>query len=337
MRRGMVDIDPSAPPVVREVGSEPSATEPDEAVARVLALAEAASHDVAAVGVVLPGVVDESIGVGAWSENLGWRDVAFGDLLRSRLDVPVAIGHDVRAWGAAERRWGAGRGLSDVAVVVIGTGISAALVVDGRPLVARGFAGEIGHLRVAGDEPCACGGTGCLEAVASAAGIVRAYNAALTSGDRRSRCRRRRTSRRAHRSRGLVNSDGPPRRRPGCTYDRRCPGGHRSGGRPRLGRRGAPVRSSAQPTHRSSALLAGPELLPAAFEGTGGSSGLPCSLRTSGGARMTVAEDLMVGTLAAHRAATSSADAPGIYSCARRTPGCLPPRCSRRARTALRC
>jgi glucokinase len=178
MRRGVVDIDPLVPPVVRELGSEPSATGHDDAVAQVLALAEAASHEVAAVGVVLPGLVDESVGVGAWSENLGWRDVAFGDLLRSRLGVPVAIGHDVRSWGAAERRWGAGRGLSDVAVVVIGTGISAALVVDGRPLVARGFAGEIGHLRVAGDEPCACGGTGCLEAVASAAGIVRAYNAA---------------------------------------------------------------------------------------------------------------------------------------------------------------
>jgi glucokinase len=178
MRRGVVDLDPSVPPVVHELGSEPSATGPDDAVAQVLALAEAASHDVAAVGVVLPGIVDESVGVGVWSENLGWRDVAFGDLLRSRLDVPVAIGHDVRSWGAAERRWGAGRGLSDVAVVVIGTGISAALVVDGRPLVARGFAGEIGHLRVGGDEPCACGGSGCLEAVASAAGIVRAYNAA---------------------------------------------------------------------------------------------------------------------------------------------------------------
>ena len=178
MRRGTVDIDPSGPPVVNEVVSEPTATDPDQAVAQVLVLAEAAAHDSSAVGVVLPGVVDESVGVGVWSENLGWRDVAFGDLLRSRLDVPVAIGHDVRAWGAAEHRWGAGRGLSDVAVVVVGTGISAALVVDGRPLVARGFAGEFGHLHVAGDEPCACGGTGCLEAVASAAGIVRAYNAA---------------------------------------------------------------------------------------------------------------------------------------------------------------
>lgn len=177
MRRSVVELDRAGLPLLGEVVTEPSAAGPEETVTQVLAMAEAASRDVDAVGVVLPGVVDEMTGTGVWSENLGWRDVPFLALLRERLAVPVEIGHDVRAWGAAERRWGAARGLSDVAVVVVGTGIAAALVVDGRPLVARGLAGEIGHLRVAGDEPCACGGTGCLEAVASAAGIVRAYNA----------------------------------------------------------------------------------------------------------------------------------------------------------------
>lgn len=177
MRRSVVELDDAGEPVLGEVVAEPAATDPAAAVEQVLATAERASHGVDAVGVVLPGLVDEVSGTGVWSENLGWRDVPFGALLRERLDVPAAIGHDVRGWGDAERRWGAARGLTDVAVVVIGTGISAALVVDGRPLVARGLAGEIGHLRVASDEPCACGGTGCLEAVASAAGIVRQYNA----------------------------------------------------------------------------------------------------------------------------------------------------------------
>ena len=177
MRRSVVEIDAPGVPVLSEVTTQPAATDPEKAVGQVLDLAEAAGQGVDAVGVVLPGVVDEALGTGVWSENLGWRDVPFARLLRERLAVPVAVGHDVRAWGAAERHWGAARGLSDVAIVVIGTGISAALVVDGRPLDGRGFAGEIGHLRVAGDQTCACGGTGCLEAVASAAGIVREYNA----------------------------------------------------------------------------------------------------------------------------------------------------------------
>lgn len=177
MRRSVVELDAAGAPVVAEIVTESSAATPEEAVAQVLDMAQAASRHSASVGVVLPGVVDEDRGIGVWSENLRWRDVPFAELLRERLDVPVEIGHDIRAWGAAERRWGAAKDLSNVAVVVVGTGIAAALVVDGRPLVARGMAGEFGHLRVAGDEPCACGGTGCLEAVASAAGIVRRFNA----------------------------------------------------------------------------------------------------------------------------------------------------------------
>lgn len=177
VRRSVVELDGRGQPVLGEVVAEPAATDPGAAVEQVLVTAERASRGVDAVGVVLPGVVDEASGRGVWSENLGWRDVPFGELLRARLGVPAAVGHDVRGWGDAERRWGAARGLANVAVVVVGTGISAAIVVDDHPLVARGQAGEIGHLRVAGDEPCACGGTGCLEAVASAAGIVRQYNA----------------------------------------------------------------------------------------------------------------------------------------------------------------
>ena len=98
---------PSASPVVSDVVSEPTATDPDEAVAQVLALAEAASHDAAAVGVVLPGLVDEADGVGVWSENIGWRDVAFGDLLRSRLDRPGC--HRARRPGLGSGRTPLGR------------------------------------------------------------------------------------------------------------------------------------------------------------------------------------------------------------------------------------
>lgn len=151
--------------------------DPDEAVTEVLAAAaRAGAGGAVAVGVVLPGVVDEARGVGVWSENIGWRDVDFRGLLRERLAVPVAIGHDVRAWGLAEVRAGAAHGARNAAIVPIGTGIAAALVVDGRLLSAAGFAGEIGHLQVAAHTECACGAVGCLEAVASAAGIARVYN-----------------------------------------------------------------------------------------------------------------------------------------------------------------
>ncbi|MER8012584.1 ROK family protein, partial [Streptomyces sp. NPDC094149] len=89
--------------------------------------------------------------------------------------LPVAFDHDVRAAGTAEQRLGAGRGRRDVVFVPIGTGIAAALVLDGRAYAGEGWAGEIGHIDVGSALPCVCGGSGCLETVASAAAIGRRY------------------------------------------------------------------------------------------------------------------------------------------------------------------
>ncbi|MEU5933913.1 ROK family protein [Micromonospora sp. NPDC047187] len=130
-----------------------------------------------AVGIAVPGVVDEARGVAVWSANVGFRDVPLRDLTVRRLGLPAALGHDVRVGGLAEARLGAGRGTGHVLFVAIGTGIAAAHVVDGTAAVgAHGAAGEIGHILVRPAGPrCGCGRPGCLEAVASAAAIGRRY------------------------------------------------------------------------------------------------------------------------------------------------------------------
>jgi glucokinase len=128
-----------------------------------------------AVGIAVPGIVDDERGVAVWSENIGWRDVPFRDLIERRTGLPVAVGHDVRAGGTAELRLGAARDTRNSLVVPIGTGIAAAMVIDGHLCVGNGYAGEIGHMPVGADEPCVCGGTGCLEAVAPGPAIARPY------------------------------------------------------------------------------------------------------------------------------------------------------------------
>ncbi|WBB66122.1 ROK family protein [Micromonospora sp. WMMD812] len=130
-----------------------------------------------ALGVAVPGVVDEARGVAVWSANIGFRDVPLRDLAVARLGLPTALGHDVRVGGLAEARLGAGRGAGHVLFVAIGTGIAAAHVVDGSASVgAHGAAGEIGHILVRPGGPrCGCGRPGCLEAVASAASVGRRY------------------------------------------------------------------------------------------------------------------------------------------------------------------
>jgi glucokinase len=130
---------------------------------------------VEAVGVVVPGVVDEARGIGVYSANLGWHGFPFADELRGRLELPVAFGHDVRAGGLAEHRLGAARGLTDAVIMPIGTGIAAALVLGGRLHAGAGQAGEIGHVDVGHGEACGCGQCGCVEARASSAAIARRY------------------------------------------------------------------------------------------------------------------------------------------------------------------
>jgi glucokinase len=130
-----------------------------------------------AVGLVVPGLVDDHTGIALYSENIGWRDVPFRKLVVERSGLPVGFGHDVRAGGLAERTLGAARGTDDVLFMPIGTGISGAMYVAGR-LIENRYAGEIGHIDVGSGEPCACGARGCLEAVASGASIAKRYNRA---------------------------------------------------------------------------------------------------------------------------------------------------------------
>ncbi|GAA4532431.1 ROK family protein [Amycolatopsis samaneae] len=159
-----------------ERGEDPARVLADQAGKLIGELAESAGP-LAAAGVVVPGVVDERAGIARFSANLGWRDAPLPALLAERIDLPVAFGHDVTAGGLAEHRLGAARGFADVAFVPVGTGIAAALLLDGRPYRAGGHAGELGHLDVGHDLTCGCGAVGCLEAIASAAALARRYTA----------------------------------------------------------------------------------------------------------------------------------------------------------------
>ncbi|MGN6302868.1 MAG: ROK family protein [Angustibacter sp.] len=131
------------------------------------------------VGVGVPGLVDVASGQVAHAVNLGLddepTDLAAG--LRDLLGVPVVLENDVNAaaLGAQALR----RGGSDLALLSIGTGLAAGLVLGGRlHRGARGAAGEIGHVPVdPAGAPCSCGQRGCLETVASGAALAAAWPA----------------------------------------------------------------------------------------------------------------------------------------------------------------
>jgi len=149
-----------------------------------LARADGVDGALAAVGAVVPGLVDETSGMASWSANLGWRDLPLRQLLQDRFDVPVAMGHDVRAGLLAEFRLGAAQSAPDALFVPLGTGIASALLASGRVVAGSEWTGEIGHVVVDPRGPvCGCGRHGCLEAVASAAALGKAWRALGRDGD----------------------------------------------------------------------------------------------------------------------------------------------------------
>lgn len=135
-----------------------------------------------AAGVAVPGTIDERNGIAVFSANLGWRDLPLRKLLGERLGgLPVALGHDVRSGGLAEGRIGAGLGVARFLFIALGTGIAGAIGIDGRiEAGAHGYGGEIGHVVVRpGGPACGCGARGCLETLASAAAVSRAWAEAI--------------------------------------------------------------------------------------------------------------------------------------------------------------
>jgi glucokinase len=140
-----------------------------EALGAAAEEAGARSSELAGVGVGAPGQIDVESGTVARAGNLpGWRDpVDVVGSLGAVLGTRVRIGNDVQVATDAEFTLGAAREASSLLGVFWGTGVGGGIVLEGRPWLGRGAAGEIGHVVVdRNGRRCPCGRRGCMEAYA---------------------------------------------------------------------------------------------------------------------------------------------------------------------------
>lgn len=156
----------------------------DAVVSIASGVCEQAGVRATAIGVAVPGIVDEDTGFVRLAANLGFRDTPVRDLVRDAAAVGVTVVNDAWAACLAEWRQGAARGVDDVLMITLGTGIGGAAIAGGRRVRgSSGAAGELGHIVVSPDgEPCGCGARGCLETIASARAVARRY-AAIAGGE----------------------------------------------------------------------------------------------------------------------------------------------------------
>ncbi|OGO07953.1 MAG: hypothetical protein A2Y92_02210 [Chloroflexi bacterium RBG_13_57_8] len=131
----------------------------------------------AAIGIACAGGIDSARGVVVTpSPNLpDWSDVPLADIIGKKFGVAAFLVNDASAAALGEHRYGAGKGVKNLVLFTMGTGIGGGVIADGRLyLGAVGGAGELGHMTIEAAGPkCGCGNTGCLEMLASGRAVER--------------------------------------------------------------------------------------------------------------------------------------------------------------------
>ncbi len=132
-------------------------------------------RNIAGVGIGVPAFLDFQKGLVVEVVNLGWHKVSLQEDMGRIWNVPVVVENDANAAALGEMWTGAGKGVSQLLCLTLGTGIGGGVIINGEIYHgANGTAGEVGHmtLKAHGGRVCNCGRTGCLETEASATAIV---------------------------------------------------------------------------------------------------------------------------------------------------------------------
>ena len=132
--------------------------------------------EVKAIGIGIPGIMDQRTGIVPFCTNLAWHDVPIIREMAQYTDLPVYVDNDASVAGLAESVKGVSAGTGSSVFVTLGTGVGGGVIENGKVFSGfHGVATEIGHMvTVAGGLPCTCGKRGCWERYASATALIRA-------------------------------------------------------------------------------------------------------------------------------------------------------------------
>ncbi|MBR7158478.1 MAG: ROK family protein [Alphaproteobacteria bacterium] len=136
------------------------------------------------VGIGLPGLVFPDRTVLNYN-NLPFIKPDFASDLESRINRKVYIANDANCFAFSEYTDGAAQGYNSALCLILGTGVGGGIVINGQIVGgAHALAGEVGHTALPfpskeeRETPCACGASGCIEALVAGPALVRQYNQA---------------------------------------------------------------------------------------------------------------------------------------------------------------
>lgn len=140
-------------------------------------------EDIGSAGIAAPGSIDVENGVVRYSNNIKMENYPIARELKNRIPVKnVFVENDANAAALAEAKAGAGKGLDDVIMITLGTGVGGGIVIGGKLYSGFNYAGaELGHTVIEfGGRQCTCGRKGCFEAYSSATGLINMTKEKLT-------------------------------------------------------------------------------------------------------------------------------------------------------------
>ena len=145
------------------------------------------AESIMALGIGGPGPLNGDGGVIHVAPNIpGWTNTNLVEELEGEFDLPVYLENDANAAALGEWWLGAGRGIDNLVLITLGTGVGGGIIIGGEVLHgARHTAGEIGHMIIReGGLLCGCGNHGCLEAYASSSAVVKRTVGAIKRGEK---------------------------------------------------------------------------------------------------------------------------------------------------------
>jgi glucokinase len=161
-------------------GSTPIGAGPEAVIAdigrAVETLRERHGRDsLAGIGAGVPGAILAEQGVIAnWPNMPAFNGYPVRSAIETQIGAKLFLENDANAAALGEHWMGAGRGVDNLVLLTLGTGIGGGIIIGGRVLHGNlGMAGELGHITISPNgNPCGCGNRGCLEKHASATAIV---------------------------------------------------------------------------------------------------------------------------------------------------------------------
>ncbi len=143
-------------------------------------------ESVIGIGLSIPGIYKEKEDLIIDSTSSFWEGINLKHELVKRFNLPVYIENDANLAAYYEYCYGVAEGYSNLVYMYLGEGIGGGIIIDDKLYTgSHGNGGEIGHLKVkASGSKCQCGGTGCLETIASLNAITEEINKRLSKGEK---------------------------------------------------------------------------------------------------------------------------------------------------------